>query len=128
MNEIGFNEWMKNYLEPQESENAGKIKEIFAENSVYWWGPYSQPRHGLDAIYEHHRNALSHQKDTKYEFEILAVTPAYGIAHFTLSLRSLETGAPNYYEGIFQVFLDSAGRCTLFKEWYHYSEKPNQPN
>ena len=84
MTESDFNEWLEKYLRPQEQRSADKIKEIFTEDGVYWWGPYGEPRHGVDAIYEHHRNALSHQEDIHYSYDILATTEAYGLARFYL--------------------------------------------
>jgi hypothetical protein len=114
-----FRHWLEQYLRPQEQRSAEKIKELFAPDGVYWYGPYFPPRHGVRAIYEHHRNALSHQEDLKYLYEILATTPECGIAKFQLRLHDLMPGEPNQYEGIFLVYLNSQNQCTLFQEWYH---------
>jgi hypothetical protein len=114
-----FRDWLEQYLRPQEKRNAEKIKELFAADGVYWYGPYYSPRRGVQAIYEHHRNALSHQENLKYRYEILATTSECGIAKFYLQLRDLIPGEPNRYEGIFLVYLNSQNQCTLFQEWYH---------
>jgi hypothetical protein len=119
MTEQDFRDWLERYLRPQERRDAETIKEIFARDGVYWWGPYGEPRRGVEAIYEHHRNALSHQEDIHYRYDILAVTETYGLARFYLSIRDLTPGAPNRYEGIFMVHLDEAKKCTLFQEWYN---------
>ena len=121
MTESDFNEWLEKYLRPQEQRSADKIKEIFAEDGVYWWGPYGEPRQGVKAIYEHHRNALSHQEDIQYSYEILATTEAYGLARFYLKIKDHNSGAPNRYEGIFMVHLNEENRCTLFEEWYNFT-------
>lgn len=114
-----FQAWLEAYLRPQEQRSAEKIPEVFAEDGVYWYGPYYEPRRGVQAIYDHHKNALSHQEDLHYSYEILATTDACGIAKFNLELRDLMAGEPNRYEGIFLVYLDQDNRCTLFQEWYH---------
>lgn len=119
MTEDAFRAWLEAYLRPQEKRSAEKIKELFAEDGVYWYGPYYPPREGVQAIYEHHKNALSHQEDLRYAYEILASTDDYGIARFNLTLKDLMPGEPNTYEGIFLVYLDRDNRCTLFQEWYH---------
>ena len=121
MTESDFNEWLEKYLRPQEQRSADKIKEIFTEDGVYWWGPYEEPRQGVDAIYEHHRNALSHQEDIHYSYEILATTEAYGLARFYLKIKDHNPGAPNRYEGIFMVHLNEENKCTLFEEWYNFT-------
>jgi hypothetical protein len=119
MTEQSFREWLENYLRPQEKRNADKIKDLFAPDGVYWWGPFYEPRHGAAAIYEHHRNALSHQTGLVYRYEILAVTESCGVARFHLVLDELMPGEPTEYDGIFLVHLDDNNRCTLFEEWYH---------
>ena len=121
MTKPDFKEWLEKYLRPQEQRSADKIKEIFAEDGVYWWGPYGEPRQGVKAIYEHHRNALSHQEDIQYSYEILATTEAYGLARFYLKIKDHNPGAPNRYEGIFMVHLNEENKCTLFEEWYNFT-------
>jgi hypothetical protein len=114
-----FRAWLENYLRPQEQRSAEMIEKVFAEAGVYHWGPFNPARHGLRAIYEHHKNALSHQTDLKYEYEILAVTEGYGIARFHLRLTELMEAEPNEYDGIFLVHLNQHDKCILFEEWYH---------
>jgi len=117
--EEAFRTWLESYLRPQEQRSAEMIKNVFAKDGVYRWGPFYESRRGHKAIYEHHRNALSHQTDLKYEYWILAVTEEYGIARFHLSLRELMKGGPDEYDGIFVIRLNQDNKCTLFEEWYH---------
>ena len=114
-----FQQWLESYLRRQEQRDATVVRELFTENGVYWWGPFCSPRHGVEAIYEHHRNALSHQSDIKYEYQILATTEKYGVARFHLTLNDHMPNEPNTYDGIFLVHLNNEGKCTLFEEWYH---------
>lgn len=118
-----FQAWLEKYLRPQERRSAETIKEVFAEDGVYWWGPFYEPRRGVQAVYEHHKNALSHQTDLKYDYEILAVTERYGIARFHLTLNDLMPGEPNEYDGLFLVHLNEQNQCTLFEEWYHSTSR-----
>ncbi len=119
MTEASFAQWLENYLRPQEQRSAEKIKGLFAEDGVYFWGPFYEARRGVEAIYAHHRNALSHQTDLRYDYDILAVTEKCGIARFHLVLKDLVEGEPSEYDGIFLVHLNPDGRCSLFQEWYH---------
>ena len=123
MTEQTFNAWLESYLRPQEQRSAEMIKELFAEDGVYRWGPFYEARHGLTAIYDHHKNALSHQTNLEYEYKILAVTRDYGIARFHLRLRDLMEGEPDEYDGIFLVHLNQDNKCVLFEEWYHGTTK-----
>lgn len=119
MTEEIFRDWLERYLRPQEQCDPEAIKELFSEEGVYWWGPFNEPRHGVNSIYMHHKNALSHQEDIKYTYEILATSEDYGIAKFYLTLNDLVPDEPDTYEGIFLVYLNDKKKCTLFQEWYN---------
>jgi hypothetical protein len=112
-----FRDWLERYLRPQENSDPEAVPELFANDGVYWWGPYSEPRNGAEAIYAHHKNALSHQEEIKYSYEILATTEEYGLAKVNLTLKDLTPNSPGEYECIFKVYLNSENKCTLFQEW-----------
>ena len=116
-----FEEWMEAYIRRQEQGDPEVINELWTEDGEYWWGPFNEPRYGLQAIYDHHKNALSHQDDWKCKYRILATTAEYGIAQFYLTLNDQTEGAPNTYDGIFLVHLNDSGKCTRFEEWYHHT-------
>jgi hypothetical protein len=114
-----FEQWLDDYLRPQQQRSAEKIKELFTDDATYSYGPYFEPRVGIDAIYNHHKNALAHQDDLDYTWKVLAVTDEYGVAHFHLTLTDHVEGEPNTYDGVFLVYLIRDGRCTRFEEWWH---------
>ncbi len=116
-----YEQWIENYLVPQMANDASKIPELFADEGVYWYGPYFEPRKGVDAIFEHHRNALSHQENIKYTWKILASNDEFALAWFDLTLKDLAENEPSAYQGIFKITLDEHGTCTLFEEWYNFT-------
>ena len=119
MDRVSFERWLREYVRRQEQGDATVVRELWAEDGVYWWGPFNEPRRGVQAIYEHHRNALSHQSRWTCAVKTLAVTAEHGIAHFRLTLDDHVPGEPNTYDGIFLVCLNDEGKCTRFEEWYH---------
>lgn len=119
MTEAQFRQWLEDYLRPQEQRSAERIKDLFTDDGVYCWGPFNESRHGVDAIYEHHRKALARQDEIHYDYAVLAVTEAFGLAHFHLTIHEINEDRRDEYDGIFKVHLDETGRCTLFEEWYH---------
>ena len=119
MNRQMFEQWMEKYIRRQEQGDPEVIKELWAQDGVYWWGPFQEPRHGMQAVYEHHKNALSHQSAWKCDYTVLATSENCGVARFRLTLNDHTPGEPNTYDGIFLVHLNDEGKCTLFEEWYH---------
>ena len=118
-NNARYEKWLDHYLTPQMINNPEIIKEIFAEDCRYCYGPYFASRNGLQETYEHHKNALSHQKNIKYIWKLLAATEKYGIAWFDLTLDDESPGEPNAYQGIFKITLNDDDKCALFEEWYN---------
>ncbi len=114
-----FEQWLDDYLRPQQQRSAEKIKDLFTQDATYSYGPYFEPRVGLDAIYNHHKNALSHQDDLDYAWKVLAIAENYGLAHFHMTLTDHVEGEPNTYDGVFLVYLNAEGKCTRFEEWWH---------
>lgn len=121
LSEDNLRQWLEQYTTTQECGNAEAIRTLFADESVYWWGPFYEPRVGVEAVYEHHRKALTRQFFRDYRFDIWAVREQDGIAWFQLRIENRENGRLSDYEGIFQIFLDKENKCKLFKEWYNYT-------
>ena len=122
-----FSEWLAAYIACQEQGNPEVIRHLWASDGVYWWGPFNQPRYGVDAVYEHHRHALSHQRDWRCQYTVLGVADGQGMARFRLTLNDDLPGEPNVYDGVFLVRLNAEGKCTLFEEWYHATLWPQDP-
>lgn len=118
-----YERWLERYLVPQMSRDAELVKELFAEGAVYEYGPYYPCRRGVEAIYEHHRHALSHQFEIKYTWRVLAVTDAFALAWFDLTLRDEQPGEPDAYQGILKITLNADGKCTHFEEWYNVATR-----
>lgn len=65
------------------------------------------------------------QKDVTVEFEILSVSERMGIAKRNANFTKISSGEHLTYEGIYQVFLDKAGKCTEFREWFNFKINEN---
>ncbi len=122
MDRDSFESWLESYVRPWEARNPEPMRDIWAEDATYWWGPYNDPRHGREAIHAHHVNAIDNQEDIKFKYEILATSRDTGVARFWLNLVNRKTGLRSEYDGIFAVCLNADNRCTLFQEWYHSRE------
>ena len=97
---------------------------LFAEDCVYWWGPFNPPRYGRQALIDHHAGAVKNKKQLKFDFEMLATTETTGLCRFWLTFLRTDTNTTVNYDGIFKITLDDRDLCTLFEEWYHWKETP----
>ena len=52
MDRASFERWLHEYVRRQEQGDATVVRELWADDGVYWWGPFNQPRRGVQAIYE----------------------------------------------------------------------------
>jgi hypothetical protein len=59
------------------------------------------------------------QESIQFNFEIVAVTLAQGIAWWWASFVRVPPGLKTKLDGIFLIVLDSDGRCQSLREWWH---------
>jgi ketosteroid isomerase-like protein len=124
VNSTRFEHWFDQYCRAFENEDADGVGALFAEECVYCWGPFNEPRYGRKAVARHHAGAVEHQKQLKFTFEMLGTTETVGVCRFWLTLLRTDNNTRVKYDGIFKVTLDEANQCSLFEEWYHWQETP----
>lgn len=121
-----FKEWMNAYGAGWINQDPAKTLSVFADDASYMYTPFHKIMRGKEEIRRYvEKGAVGLQEDIKFSYEILAVTDAYGIAHWKASLTWKPTGERLRFDGIYQVFLNEQNLCTRFDEWWH--AKPPLP-
>ncbi len=120
MDEKSLRAWLDKYGHAWESQDADGAAAIFAPDATYAWGPFNDPIRGRDAIRAAWEYATrGQQEDIRFGYEILAVTPAHGIARWWASMNVRSTGTAVKMEGIFVITLAADGLCSVFREWWN---------
>ncbi len=122
MTSEGFNDWLRRYGDAWERRDPAAAAALFTDDAVYWWTPFGEPKRGPGEIAKAWGEATTRQRDVRFEFEIIAVTERAGIATWHTKLVRASTGREIEVDGVLLAELDEAGRCRLFREWWHSTE------
>jgi SnoaL-like protein len=101
------------------------VAALFAEDAVYWYGPFREATRGRDAIVRQWVDG-GLGEDFDYTVEPLAVTGLRGIAHWTVAFGDPATNAAVELDGVLVLEFDDDGRCTEHREWYLSRETPKE--
>ncbi len=111
--------WLDVYGRTWERQAVDGFLDCFAEDAVYYWGPWGEPLRGHAEIRTRTVQAIAEQEEIHFGHEPLAITPdGRGVARWWVSTRDPDTGDIEENEGIFLVTLNADGRCTEFREWW----------
>ena len=119
MDENSFKSWLELYGRAWKTLNPSLISELFTKEATYHEKQFDKPITGIDAIIEYWNIVSQTQKDVEFDYEIIAVTPTQGIAHWIASFTRENPKTRVELDGIFVVNLNSENKCTQFREWWH---------
>jgi hypothetical protein len=117
--------WLDVYGRAWERKDVNAFVSCFAEDAVYYWGPWAAPLRGHDVIRAATERAIADQDDIRFSDEPLAITPdGRGIARWWVSTKIPGEDTVEENEGIFLVTLNAEGKCTEFREWFNSRTRP----
>jgi hypothetical protein len=119
MDHDSFKLWLEAYGRAWESRDPQAAAQNFAEDGSYQVTPFVAPHCGQKAIFEYWVQVTQTEEDIRFSFEILAVTPDFGIARWRASFIRVPPGLKTQLDGIFVITLDTSGRCKSLREWWH---------
>jgi len=119
MERAQFEQWLAAYGHAWESRDAPAAAALYTEDGSYQVTPFVEPLRGRAAILEYWREVARTEEKIHFGFEILAVTPDLGMAHWWASFVRVSPGAPTRLDGIFVIALDASGFCSSLREWWH---------
>lgn len=114
--------WLRAYGLAWERRNPHAAVDLFAENAAYFVLPLTAPIRGQKELMKYWRHVTSTQEQIHFGFEILAAGPAVGIAHWWASFLRTSEKKRFQLDGVCVLSLNSDGRCTEFREWWHKRE------
>jgi hypothetical protein len=122
MDRAAFQTWLEAYGSAWRDCNPQAAASLYAEEGSYQVTPFLEPMRGHAAILEYWQNVARTQENIQFGFEVLAVTGDFGIARWWASFVIIPQRLQTKLDGIFLVSLDSAGRCTSLREWWHKNQ------
>jgi len=111
--------WLEAYGSAWRDRNPQAAASLYAEDGSYQVTPFLEAMRGHAAILEYWQNVARTQENIQFGFEVMAVTADFGIARWWASFVIIPQQLQTKLDGIFLISLDSAGRCTSLREWWH---------
>jgi ketosteroid isomerase-like protein len=109
-------EWADRYFDAWRTNDPSDVAALFAENAVYFYGPFRPPAEGREEIVRRWI-ANADQQDVVTTHEVIATNGNTGVVHWTVRFRDGD-GRNVALDGILVVTLDGSGRCVEHREWY----------
>ena len=119
-----FENWLDAYGAAWRAGDAHAAIELFSSDVEYYETPFDDPMVGLDAIHQYwSEGAGESQKDVSFSYQALAIVENAGLARWQATFVRIPSG--NYVEldGFLMAEFDGAGKCSVFREWWHRQEE-----
>jgi len=118
-----FKKWLDAYGAAWENGDADAAAALFTEDAAYHETPFDEPMTGIQAIHRYWtEGAAQSQKDVAFSYEALAVVGNVGLARWHASFVRIRTGKRVELDGFLLAEFAAAGKCAVFREWWHRRE------
>lgn len=119
-----FTQWLRGYQSAWEGRDPAAAANLFADDARYYWTPLVPPQKGPAEIAAVWDAAVSQQRDIRFTFSVFAVSESTGMANWRADFTRLPDQFKVRIEGVLSAEFASAGKCRVFREWWHSSESP----
>lgn len=120
-----FAAWLEKYGKAWIARDAQEAADLYTEDGTYQVTPFVEPMRGRTAILEYWTKVAQTEENIEFGYEVLAVTPAQGMARWWACFVIVPPGLKTKLDGIFVIALDERGKCSRLREWWH-KQQTNQ--
>lgn len=117
MIEEKYKKWVKEFMESWKELNWKRTLELLSEDVEYYENPIDKPCDNFDDVIDLWKVVEDNQKDIDYNFKIVAFNNEFCIINWQMTRTMVNTNIKQRIDGIFQISLNSEGKCTYFKQW-----------
>lgn len=118
MTEIQYKKQFDELKEIWESRNPQKVTGLVADKFYRFETPFDEPYTTKEELVKEWQGILE-QKDISVSYRILSNNKNVCIAQWHALFLRLPAQEKVELDGIFQVTLNSQGKCTEFRQWYN---------
>ena len=113
-----FGDWLERYFTAWKTNDLELLDGLFAEDSVYYYGPFKPPSKGKKRIIE---GWLSSPPPEGFQYTCtpIAIHGDTGVGHWNVVHRSsIKPDMQVEIDGILVIQFDAQGQCVEHKEWF----------
>jgi hypothetical protein len=125
MDRTGFGRWLDEYVAAWRANKADAIGALFSPDARYFYGPFTDPAVGRDAIVKSWLENPDDPASWQATYRPLAVDGDTFVATGESTyLQPDGVEVRTVYSNIFVCRFDDQGRCREFREWFMERPKP----
>lgn len=117
MNKEIYENWTNEFMESWKELDWKRTLKTLDKNVEYYENPIDKPCSNFDEVTNLWSIVANNQKDITYKFEIVAFNEYTCIVNWQMMRTMTKTNTKQEIDGIFQISLNKAGKCTYFKQW-----------
>ncbi len=119
INEASVSQWLDSYVSAWKSYDAQEIGRLFSQGALYYYGPYSDPLRGREAIAADWIKNRDEPGTYDAHYQPLAIQGDLAVANGrSLYYEKGTSTIAREFDNIFLIRFNDAGECTEFREWY----------
>ena len=119
-----FTQWLRGYKSAWEGRDPAAAARLFSDDARYHWTPLVPPQQGPGEIAAVWKAAVDQQQDIRFTFAVFGVSGSTGMATWRADFTRLPDQFKVRIEGVLSAEFASAGKCRVFREWWHSAESP----
>ena len=119
-----FTQWLRGYQSAWEGRDSAAAASLFSDDARYHWTPLVPPQKGPAEIAAVWDAAVSQQRDIRFTFSVFGVSGSTGMANWRADFTRLPDQFKVRIEGVLSAEFAEAGKCRVFREWWHSAESP----
>jgi hypothetical protein len=123
-----FGRWLERYGQASQENDPQASADLFALDAQYYETPFDEPMIGRDAIFQYWDKGAHTLRNKESTYEILSVNDNLGIARWQAKFTDIHSGKRQALDCVFLVEFDDAGKCRVFREWWHIRALDTAPN
>ncbi len=112
-----YEKWISEFLEAWKVLDYDRVLETLDENVEYYENPIDKPCKSFEDVIILWNVIADNQKDIDYKFNILLYDENTCIVNWQMTRTMVNNNVKQEIDGIFQIALNEAGKCTYFKQW-----------
>jgi hypothetical protein len=109
--------WLEQLKVVWETKNSQGITQLVSEKFHWYETPFTKPLTSKKVLLNEWETILN-QKHISFTYEIVTFDKNVGIAHWSAKFVRLPANENVELDGMFQVTLNTQGKCTEFRQWY----------
>lgn len=112
-----YENWIKEFMESWKELDYERTLKTLDENVEYYENPIDEPCQNFNEVTKLWNVVADNQKDIDYQFDIIAYDENVCIVNWQMTRTMVQNNVKQEIDGIFQISLNSEGKCTYFKQW-----------